>query len=395
MIPIELFRNQGSTSVTSWPATFGVPLARGVLQPSTHLGVVNDLGQSIPSQIEYVADWEDGSIRWIRVSFEQSYSPGRRYYLTELVAAPPPRWDDIQIVDNGTELLINTAAAHFRFAGGAFPQQIHFDLNRNNVYEPQELLSDNAGGAFYAVRTDGRRGTLTPTSISRIAPDSAVTPTRYAVVRVAGDYLDDQNGLLLAKAIIYYHFHAGKERFRLDHKFIITTHGSAFAEIGIDIPVAVQTSNAAVLDTNGAPYQSVLSAGNTLQMVQREFPRFNNNDSECSLLQNGAVVQLGYVRGSWVDLSGPQTPGGVNWGIAVQVPGFAEQFPKAFELKPQRLKVELWSTKEGAMAWSFSTLDLFTSYFGYWMDAAPQSWRNLVSANGGVGKTHEAWFYTH
>jgi hypothetical protein len=41
-LPVQLHRDSGSTSVTSWPVTLGVPFREGALHPSTKLGVVDD-----------------------------------------------------------------------------------------------------------------------------------------------------------------------------------------------------------------------------------------------------------------------------------------------------------------------------------------------------------------
>jgi hypothetical protein len=80
-LPVELHRDPGSTSVTRWPVTLGVPFREGALHPSTELGIVDDQGQLVPAQVERIATWGDGSVRWVRVSFVQPFTRGRTYYL--------------------------------------------------------------------------------------------------------------------------------------------------------------------------------------------------------------------------------------------------------------------------------------------------------------------------
>jgi hypothetical protein len=391
---IELHRQPGSTAVTSWPVTFGVPFRQGDLTPNTLLGVVNDSGQVIPSQVERVATWDDGSVRWLRVSFVQPFDPGRKYFLRELQTPPTPLSDDIVITQNAGAITLSSKSVRFEFGQDAFPERIYLDRNANGIFDPNEVLSDQPQGAFYARFIDGHRGTMRQVSTSIETPATAAAgPVRYAVIKVQGNYLDDQTGAVLAAGIVYYHFYAGESRFRMDHKFVFTQHGSGVNEIGIRVPVNVGTSAATVEDSHGQPLSLNPNPG-PVSMVQADYPRFNETSALCRIREQSALVQTGDKCGSWVDLYGYDGQA-TKWGIAAQVAGFAEQFPKAFEIGQRYIQIELWSTKEGAPALNFNTADLFTNYFGRWMNSAPPEWSNLKSANGGVGKTHEIWLYLH
>jgi PcRGLX-like N-terminal RIFT barrel domain len=103
---VELHRHPGSTSVKSWPVTFGVPFRPGALAADTPLGVVDSLGARVPAQVEPVATWPDGSVRWLRVSFVQSFASKLRYYLA-VTAPATPMTDDIVITSSrGTVLTV-------------------------------------------------------------------------------------------------------------------------------------------------------------------------------------------------------------------------------------------------------------------------------------------------
>jgi hypothetical protein len=329
------------------------------------------------------------------VSFVQPFTPGRTYFLdkpTRLIAPlTVPRPDDVVINKSAARLTLSTGPAQFEFTSGGFPDRVWLDMNGNRLFEPDEILSDNAGQAFYVERIDGRRGFLRNTTISIETPKPGNSGTvYYSVVKVAGEYLDAQTGGPIAAGTVYYHFYGREARFRLDHKFIITDHGAGFTGIGMTIPVAVQSNAFGVVeDTSGNEYTTSLASG-TLEMIQLAHARFNETGSRCYIRDRGALAQNGATCGSWTDLYGLRNPRG-KWGLGVQVPGFAQQFPKAFEIGAQHLQVELWSTKEGAPPLSFATPDLFQNYFGRWMNAAPGPWARLKSANGGVAKTHEIW----
>src|SRR5262249_34993345 len=164
----------------------------GMLNINTPLGMVDDRGTAIPSQVEPVAFWDDGSVRWIRVSLTSQFQPGSiqkpLYYLTQLAAPQAARSDDIAISRTNGLLSITSRQFRFEFGADAFPQ-ISIDMNGNGTFEASEILSQNPQGTFYARFADGRRGVLTNPVISIEAPRSATLgPVRYAVVKVGGNY---------------------------------------------------------------------------------------------------------------------------------------------------------------------------------------------------------------
>jgi PcRGLX-like N-terminal RIFT barrel domain len=68
--------------------------------------VVDSLGARVPAQVEPVATWPDGSVRWLRVSFVQSFASKLRYYLA-VTAPATPMTDDIVITSSrGTVLTV-------------------------------------------------------------------------------------------------------------------------------------------------------------------------------------------------------------------------------------------------------------------------------------------------
>jgi len=166
---VELHRHPGSTRVKTWPVTFGVPFGPGALAAGTPLGVVDSLGARVPAQVEPVASWADGSVRWVRVSFVQSFASNLRYYLA-VTAPATPTTDDIVITSRGRTVLLSTGPAQFEISNRGFPDRIWLDQNGDGLFEPDEILSDAAGDGFYVEMTDGRRGVLTNATLSIEAP---------------------------------------------------------------------------------------------------------------------------------------------------------------------------------------------------------------------------------
>jgi YetA-like protein len=258
---VELHRHPGSTSVKSWPVTFGVPFRPGALAADTPLGVVDSLGARVPAQVEPVATWPDGSVRWLRVSFVQSFASKLRYYLA-VTAPATPMTDDIVITSSRGTVLLSTGPAQFEISNRGFLDRIWLDQNGDGIFEPEEVLSDAAGDGFYVEMTDGRRGVLTNATLSIEAPvRGTIGPVRYAVLKMQGQYLDQQTRVPLAEGTVYYHFYGGERRFRIDHKLIITEHNAGFTEIGLRLPLSIRSGAlATVEDTFGKAFPGALAA---------------------------------------------------------------------------------------------------------------------------------------
>jgi len=57
---------------SDWPLTSGVPFPKGVLASAENVKLFDESGKEIPAQFEKFADWEDGSVKWLTVTFRAS-----------------------------------------------------------------------------------------------------------------------------------------------------------------------------------------------------------------------------------------------------------------------------------------------------------------------------------
>jgi len=219
----------------------------------------------------------------------------------------------------------------------------------------------------------------------------------YAVLRVGGDYLDDA-GARLASGVVYFHFFAGFPAVKISHKLIVTedTEQVWFRDVGIRIPFRGEgdttTSFASDWASPGASFRLKLSGGEEVLMLQDQFPHFGNEASHFTITSEVEDTRkellTGKACGDWCDVSTKR------WGLAAQVPGFAEQFPKAFSVSTEALTIKLWASESGQEL-DFRTPQITKNYFGHdWIPEDHPSMR-LRSVGQGTAKTHEIWLHPH
>src|SRR5947209_2030213 len=68
-LAVPLFVHGADTSSTSQPVTVGLPFPRGGLQDTGPLSLLGAAGRPIPVQVEPLARWPDGSVKWLLLDF--------------------------------------------------------------------------------------------------------------------------------------------------------------------------------------------------------------------------------------------------------------------------------------------------------------------------------------
>jgi PcRGLX-like N-terminal RIFT barrel domain len=96
------------------PVTFGVPLPRGAVQP-TDRWTIHARGAEHEAQTREVDRWSDGSVRWMLVDARIDVDPAapEPFELRRAVEIPPPHAGAIAVVDVSDEPTIATGAATF------------------------------------------------------------------------------------------------------------------------------------------------------------------------------------------------------------------------------------------------------------------------------------------
>jgi len=391
-VPILLNR-PATVKAQSWPVTFGVPLKPGVCRDAAHLGIVSGKGDAVACEITRAADWPDGSVRWAHVDFEPEFAKGYFLVIGQKAFPRPAPKAKVTISRDAGKIIVTTGPARYVFSGkaGCF-ESICLDVNGDGVFSEEEALVARAGEAFYVIDSRGRRGVL---RAKKTAVE--VAGTRRAVIGVKGEYLTP-DGKRNAAGLVYYTFYAGRSLVRISHKLIVTeeTNGLWFRDIGMSLPVAAGPKPTATFNRDHDDLAAVsrrrFRGGEEFAMVQDVFPHFGQRESRFGIRRytDGAARQLdaGKACGDWADLSSAQ------WGLAAQVPAFAEQFPKAFRIARDRLTVKLWAPESGREL-DFRTDQLIRDYFGHDWIHPDHPVTKIANTAQGTAKTHEIWLYPH
>lgn len=392
-IPILLSRPD-TVMAPRWPVTLGVPFKRGDCRDIGVLAVVDEAGETVPAQIVKAGDWEDGSLRWVHVDFVPALKS--RYFLS-ISDRPVPaveREDDIRAEESSQGLVITTGGARYVFdrKGGCF-ENLSLDLDGDGKFGEGEALVHDSASAFYVVDSLGRRGVLDAREL-RIETRGA----RHTVVRIEGDYLTE-DGKRNAAGIVYFHFYAGLPSVRISHKFIVTanTNDLWFRDIGVTFPVDLGKGLMAAFNAaHGRPlavFSKRIAPGRALTMAQTDFPHFGSTTSVARITEASAdgvesTLKSMAACGEWVDLSSARC------GLAVQVPAFAEQYPKAFRLSEKGVSIGLWA-REGGKALDYRTEQIAKNYLGHDWLPSDHELLKLPNTAHGSAKTHELWLYPH
>ncbi len=360
-----------------WPVSVGVPLPQGLLTEVSRLRVVDDQGHTPAYHFSRRNTWRDGSAKWTMLDLHAQ--PGRAYAVVVDPAAAPaspalPQMVQVKQGDDGN-ISIHTGGAAYTFT----PGHGWFD----SLTLAGQPVVQQGGDACYVVDLTGRRATL---RAEQLWVDSA--NPMHAVVGIAGAYRTEQ-GAQLAGGRVYFHFFAGLPWVKVSHKLIVTEDGNqiGFADIGIRVPL--QPRGAAQGNFNhddadpAATTRVALTAPVTL--TQRTYPHFAKTDSLATLTQAGQTVKQTTAAGDWALWQAD------DLNLAVQLPRFAQTFPKALTLAPDHLEVKLWAGAETGQKLDFRTEALMRDYFGNDWIPADHAVAKAPNQARGIARTHDLW----
>ncbi|MDP6116956.1 MAG: hypothetical protein QGG53_34270 [Planctomycetota bacterium] len=373
-----------------WPVSVGVPFGEGVISDADKLTVIHGDGTHVPNQVKSLATWKGDGLRWCMVDFVAE--KGRKYFLTKADEPKKKHDDDLQVSSEGSEVIFRNGTFRWRLnTGNCVLPELHVDLDKDGEFTEEEALIAPASSNYSVVDSKGRTGLLKARELK-----TELMGSRHTVLSITGDYLDSRD-VRLAATRIYYHFYAGVPQIKISHKFIVTedTNELWFRDIGMRIGFGTKVSTATATLNDGPEQSSVtgreISANEEVVSVQSEFPHFGSSESQFKIIDAAnpeRALETGEVAGDWCDLSSK------SMGLAVQLPGFAQQFPKAFRLSSDAIQIKFWAS-ESKKELDYRTRQIVKNYFGH--DWIPENHASLAHKNNaqGTAKIHDVWLYPH
>ena len=132
----------------NWYVSSGVPFPKGALASEEHVLLIDSSGEPVIAQFDPLAQWEDGSVKWLLVTFTTHTEAGasNKYRLRYGNDVQPATWEPaFQIGESGNQLRVSGDVLRFDINIRRFNLLERFGLGDevllDNRYRPRIALS--------------------------------------------------------------------------------------------------------------------------------------------------------------------------------------------------------------------------------------------------------------
>lgn len=355
----------------------GLPFPAGALHDPDTVTVM-DGKTPLPTQTDITATWPDGSIRWALASF--AGKPSQTYAL-RLGEAPPVSVHELTLQTTAAGgLVIDTGAARYVFGPQALlPEALQLGKTR--------VVTQGGAGA-YLIDNQGREATVA-------GPQADVTSeiirqgSLRAVVRRDGWYVT-ADGERVARARMWFYFHAGFPEVKMTHSLIFTrdTNELWVRDYGLRFPLVAPPDD--ILFPVGDDVMTIDPAGETVYMLQDELPHFRTTTSRAVVgRDSGVILREMEMAGEWGHARSS------HLGVTLVVPELPQMFPKSIAFGPDAATVSLWSSRSGREL-DLRAKTLVEGYWKSWLEGMRNeppvdSVADFPTNAQGAARTHDIW----
>jgi len=338
-VPLKV-ENPYDFALTDFPITSGVPFPRGELGTAEHVRLLDDKGREIAVQPRVAARWQDGSVKWLRISFQADVEAKRTAaYTLEYGAQVQPRSAASLLKHSrqGRTLTVDTGPLRVQFDAhlSGFPTRVWFDADGDGKFTEEEDVT--SGRPMAAEVTDVHRTRYTTACLAgRIAMEDPSPvqieveesgPAR-TVIKLSGHQLSIERRPMFAYTNRFT-LSAGSPVLRVEYTWGNDVEKAPFAEfdvIGLHLPLAAAP----------APRWTIGIDGKS-QSGQGEMRLSQLRDGAFELAASGGpAAQAGPSRADgWIDL------GGEKWGLVAALRDFWQLYPKGFRVDKDALWIDL------------------------------------------------------
>ena len=388
-----LMVNDVSGLDSPWPIIASIPFAEGEIKDSSSIRIMSG-GREVPSQVDVVATWRDGSIRWVLAGF--TASPKGKYNVEYGAGVKRGEYPDPLRVTRQADggFTVDTGAAVYQFDNNKMLPENGWLVSDERK---TQILKDSGAGV-YLVDNAGRMARISGTSAEINNEFLKEGPGRLAVKR-SGWYVTD-TGEKLARAEIWLYFSAGLPHIRVTHTLIFTedTNKLWLRDYGLEFRTSGKPNDiyCAVGET-GEEVRKTVNTGDGVYLLQSEYPHFAEREYKATIgkLSGGqdSVVEEIKTAGDWAhgDYG--------TYGITLVMPWLAERYPKEISFEEKGARAVLWSGRSGKEL-DFRGKTLVKEYWQSWAEKAPGSpgvdkLSAFESNAQGSARTHDIWFLPH
>ncbi|MDD2898180.1 MAG: hypothetical protein PHI31_05650 [Desulfuromonadaceae bacterium] len=330
----------------------GVPCAIGSFKSTEGLQLMSPADKAQPVQFTILKKWHDGSVKWLLLDFAATVPAHEQveYHLANVNDHPPSLASHISILKNSDLWLVATGSAEFVIDAKVFRPFAQVLVNKQNV-----LASGGSSCLLSLVEND-----LTPVveSISTETEGSLRT-----IIRLEGHFGPNQN--TPPRFVCRLHFFANSAHVQVELTLInprAATHpgglwdlgdsGSLlFKELSLQLHLAGPSGKGRIHCSHEPGLSSLQFTQASGMRIYQESSGGTNWNSPVHRTRDGDV-HLRY-SGYEITADGTRSAAGKRatplvWcgdgetGVAAVMPYFWQEFPKAFSVNADGLKVELF-----------------------------------------------------
>jgi hypothetical protein len=292
---------------SGWPLTFGMPVPRGALSKLSAVTILDDQGVPLPVQARSLAQWDDGSTKWVLLDTQVDLKPHQRRTLIVKTGARRRPARSLRVVENTERIDIDTGVLRFAIPTKRYGPFEAVGFDGGSVVQGTKSTLQLSGAALEA------RAPLRVTILDR-------GPLR-ARVELRGEY---GNGFDYVTRIEAY---AGQTFLRIWHTFVNRNRADVveLSRLSIEIPLSIPKRAAYDLGIEGAPPVTGAVSRARIRAHQIDNPRYRIDRQE----REGRLA-------GWVQVRAPGLHAGVGgrW--------FWQEYPKAIEVTRKGISYDLW-----------------------------------------------------
>jgi hypothetical protein len=345
----------------AWPVTAGVPLPPAALRDAQAVNLVGPDGQRLPVQTETLAQWGDGSIRWLLVDCQVDLAAHEKKTL-ELRFGPSTRRAKLE-----QPLVVRRQTGRVRFVTGPMqleidassvrlPGDVWWDRNGDGRFDPGEqitrpdspgvMLTDGQGRQF----SSAAQGTPAEIAIEQSGP-------LRACVRIAGTHRGPEGQRFRYVARV--HAFRGQPYVRVFYTLVNDYPDALMAHLRSAELVVRGADAEARCVLNGQP-----SAGGTLLQVDEAHYRLGTQGA-------GAHAP------GWAALASPRGT------VAIGLREFWQNWPKGITCSPGEIRLGICPPLEAGL-YDGKPLEEENKLY-YYLRGSQYTFKI------GVARTHELW----
>jgi hypothetical protein len=392
------------------PAVGGLPFPKGALNSTEHVKLIDSDGYEVVCQVEKLATWPDGSVKWALMTAFVQISPDKKpEYRIEFGpdvtrSTTIPEKIEIQRSERGMQVSNGVIRFTIDRSGSGFFDSLWFDRDRNGVYEENEKVFSREG--------DMRRNRMDlvafekPVDYGRYMYHAVNAEFEQSSVRVEGIEVERQ-GPLVAHIVVKgrYHYktlgrkrdknyenkgnefwirftiYAGQPYIGIKHSYVFEGNPDLEMIQNVSLSASPNLGNNRVFTTSMDKQEHEL----VLKGLDSNAGIFQGNPYSSDLWlskdsgKNEEINSIGLIGDGWADISNGE------WGITFGVRHMREMYAKGLSVENGSIVISLWPERARYLdTRRYSRQFVVGESMSYGQGTAQ-----------GVSRSHDAFFYFH